>query len=145
MLPSFHDDYLIGYEVDCEGRQIKLFIKPPAWAAEQAGVSTVVFTGVEGYSFENDAFGNIIFALEAVTMAGFVCEYRGELAESYRMSGAPGTWAADLDSAPRILLERGIQAFVLSSSYGLTGWVLARSAVVVPRNVSSQPRGELAG
>ncbi|MCU1273345.1 MAG: hypothetical protein JWO48_776 [Bryobacterales bacterium] len=68
MLPLFHDDYLVGYEVDCEGRQIKLHIKPAASVAEPAGVSTVVFTGVEGYNFENDAFGNIIFALEAVTL-----------------------------------------------------------------------------
>jgi len=65
-------------------------------------------------------------------MAAFVSEYRGELAESYRMSGAPGTWASDLDAAPRVLSEQGVQAFVLSSSYGLSGWVLARTAFVVP-------------
>ena len=69
-------------------------------------------------------------------MDEFVCEYRGELAESYRMSGAPGTWAADLDSAPRVLLEQGVQAFVLSSSYGLSGWVLATSAFAVPANTA---------
>ena len=136
MLPSFHDDYLVGYEVNCVGRQIKLYIKPPAWAAERAGVSTVVFTGVEGYSFENDAFGNIIFALEAVTMAAFVSENRGELAESYRISGAPGKWASDIDAAPRVLSELGVQAYVLSSSRGLSGWVLATSAFAVPANTA---------
>src|SRR5438105_3269668 len=109
MLPSFHDDYLVGYEVDCEGRQVKLHIKPAASVADHAGMRTVVFTGVEGYDFENDAFGNIIFDLEAVTTAVFVSEYRSELAESYRMSGAPGTWASDLDAAPRVLSEQGIQ------------------------------------
>lgn len=133
MLPSFHDDYLVAYEVDCEARQIKLHIKPAPSAAEQAG-STVLFTGVEGYHFENDAFGNIIFDLETVTAAGFVSQYRGKLAESFRMSGAPGAWASDLDAAPRVLSEQGIQAFVLSSSYGLSGWVLAREAFVVARN-----------
>jgi len=111
-------------------------IKPPASAAERAGVSTVVFIGVEGYSFQNDTFGNIIFALEAVTMAAFVSEYRGELAESYRMSGAPGTWASDLDAAPRVLSELGVQAYVLSSSHGLSGWVLATSAFAVPANTA---------
>jgi len=134
MLPSFHDDYVVGYEVDCEGRQIKLHIKPAASLAKQPGVSTVVFTGVEGYNFENDAFGNIILDLEAVTTTGFVSQYRDELAESFRISGAPGAWASDLDAAPRVLSEQGIQAFVLSSSYGLSGWVLAREAFVVPRN-----------
>ena len=133
VLPSFHDDYLVGYEVDCEGRQIKLHIKPAPWMAKQAGVSTVVFTGVDGYHFENDAFGNIIFDLEAVTIAGFVSEYRDELAKSRRYSGV-GTWASDLDAAPRVLSEQGIQAYVLSSSLGLSGWVLAREAFVEPRS-----------
>ena len=137
MLPSFHDDYVVGYEVDCDGRQVKLHIKPAASVANQAGVSTVVFTGVEGYNFENDAFGNIILDLETVTTTGFVSEHRDELAESFRISGAPGTWASDLDAAPRVLSEQGIQAFVLSSSYGLSGWVLARQAFVVPRNHQS--------
>jgi hypothetical protein len=87
MLPSFHDDYLAGYEVDCEAREIKLHIKPGASAAQQAGRSTVVFTGVESYNFQNDAFGNIIFDLETVALPGFVSEYRAELAESFRMCG----------------------------------------------------------
>jgi len=134
MLPSFHDDYVVGYEVDCEGRQIKLHIKPADSVAKQAGVSTVVFTGVEGYNLENDAFGNIILDLEIVTTTDFVSEHRDELAESFRISGAPGTWASDLDDAPRVLSEQGIHAFVLSSSYGLSGWVLATGAFVVPPN-----------
>ena len=86
-----------------------------------------------GYHFENDAFGNIIFDLEAVTIAGFVSEYRDELAKSRRYGGV-GTWASDLAAAPRVLSEQGIQAYVLSSSLGLSGWVLAREAFVEPRS-----------
>jgi hypothetical protein len=133
MLPSFHDDYLVGYEVDCEAREIKLHIKPATWATQQNG-STVLFNGVEAYHFENDAFGNIIFDLEVVATATFVSEYRGELAESFRMCGAPSTWVSDPDEASRLLSEKGIQAFVLLSSLGLSGWVLAKEASVVPRN-----------
>jgi len=141
MLPSFHDDYIVGYEVDCEVRQIKLHIKSASSVANQAGVSTVVFTGVEGYNLENDAFGNIVLDLETVTTTAFVSQHRDELAESFRISGAPGTWASDLDAAPRVLSEQGLQAFVLSSSYGLSGWVLAREALVAPRDavVASAP------
>lgn len=138
MLPSFHDDYLVGYEVDCEGRRIKLHIRPAASVAAQADVSTVVFTGVEGYNFENDAFGNIILDLEVVPAARFVSRRRGELAEAFRVSGAPGTWASDLDAAQRLLSERGVQAFVLSSSFGLSGWVLAREAFVDRRGSSRE-------
>lgn len=135
MLPSFHDDYVAGYEVDCDGRQIKLHIRPGVSDAKQARVTTVVFTGVEGYHFENDAFGNIILDLVAVPMTWFISQYRDELAESSRY-GALGAWASDLEAAPRVLTEQGIQTFVLSSSYGLSGWVLAREAFVVPRNAA---------
>jgi hypothetical protein len=41
------------------------------------------------------------------------------------MVGAP-PWAADLASAAELLAEKGTQGFVLSSSYGLSGWILAR-------------------
>src|SRR5580692_7821016 len=114
MLPSFHDNHLVGYDVDCGAREIKLHLKPATWATEQGG-STVLFTGVEAYHFENDAFGNIVFDLEVVATAAFVSEYRGELAESHRMCGAPRTWVSDPDEASRLLSEKGIQAFVLSS------------------------------
>lgn len=133
MLPSFHDDYLVSYEVDCKGRQIKMHIKSAATVAEEAVVSTVVFTGVDGYHFEDDAFGNIIFDLEEVPTAGFVSEYRDELAESHRY-GALGIWASNLETAPRVLSEQGIQAYVLTPSLGLAGWVLAKEAFVEPRS-----------
>ena len=75
MLPSFHDDYVVRYEVDCEGREIRLHIKSAASVANQAGVSTVVFTGVEGYNLDNDAFGNIVLDLETVTTTAFVSQH----------------------------------------------------------------------
>jgi hypothetical protein len=42
------------------------------------------------------------------------------------MAGAPGPWAESLETASTYLLEQKIQAFDLSSSLGLSGWVLAR-------------------
>jgi len=131
MLPSFHDGRIVGYEVECEVRRIRLQIRPAVADAEPASVRTVVFTGVEGYHFRNDTFGNIVLYLEAVTLTRFLSHYWDELAESYRTSGAPGAWASDIETAPRFLSERGLQAFVLSSSYGLSGWVLAREASVI--------------
>ena len=130
MLPSFHDDCLVGYEVDCEGRKIILHVKH--WDTLETGRRTVIFTGVEGYHFQNDAFGNIILHLEVVPATQFVSDYQAELAESFRMSGALGEWASDPAAAPRVLSERGVQAFVLSSSYGLSGWVLAKDASIEP-------------
>ncbi len=136
MLPSFHDDFLVSYEVNCETRQIKIRAKRdpriPAVSGERRTSRTIVFNGVEGYQFENDNFGNIIFSLEAVSIEQILAGYGSQIAESYRMAGAPNSWAADLSSAPQVLAAKGVQGFVLSSSYGLSGWVLAKEALVEP-------------
>ena len=132
MLPSLHDNFLTSYEVNCETRQIKLHAKPdprdPAKSEQQP--RTIVFDGVEGYQFENDAFGNIIFSLEAVSIERVFADYGPRIVESYRPAGAPGPWADDLASATQLLKEKGVQGYVISSSYGLSGWILARSAQV---------------
>jgi hypothetical protein len=133
MLPSLHDDFLVSYEVSCETRQIKVRAKrdprrPPARNEERTD-HVIVFNGVEGYQFENDAFGNIIFSLELIPVAQLLATSGARIAESFRMVGAP-PWAADLASAAELLAEKGTQGFVLSSSYGLSGWILAREAFV---------------
>jgi len=133
MPPSLHDHFLVSYAVNCETRQITLHAKRdpriPARTEERTN-HTVVFNGVEGYQFENDNFGNIIFSLEAVPIERILVMYGSQIAESYRMAGAPNSWAADLTCAPQVLAAKGTQGFILSSSYGLSGWILAREILV---------------
>ena len=131
-VPSLHDNFLASYEVNCEARQIKLHAKvdPRDPAKREQQPRTIVFNGVEGYQFENDAFGNIIYSLAAVSIEQVLADYGSGIAESYRMAGAPGPWAADLASATQVLAAKGVKGFVLSSSYGLSGWVLAKEAIV---------------
>src|SRR5437773_1340532 len=108
MLPSLHDDFLVSYEVNCETRQIKIRAKrdPRILAVNDEPTSrTIIFNGVEGYQFENDNFGNIIFSLEAVSVEQILAGYGSQIAESYRMAGAP-EWAADLASAPQVLAAK---------------------------------------
>ena len=93
--------------------------------------TNVVFTGVQGYHFQNDAFGNIIFGVENVPVEWFLKEYGVEILELNRMAGSPGEWVKNLDSAPAFLNEEGIKPFVLSSSLGLSGWVLATEISIV--------------
>jgi len=131
-LPSLHDNFLVSYEVDCEARRIKLRARRDERVEANRGlpVRTIVFAGVEGYQFENDAFGNIIFSLECVPIEHLLGAYGSRIAESYRLAGAPGPWAANLASAAQSLKAKRIQAFELSSSYGISGWILAKEAVV---------------
>lgn len=128
MLRSFHDGNLVAYDVDCEERRIKLIIRPEAEQVRQS----VIFTGVQAYHFQHDAFGNIIYALEEVSVGAILADQGEQIAETYRMTGAPGVWAEDLASAAQVLAAQGIRGFVLSASLGLSGWILASQVEVAP-------------
>jgi hypothetical protein len=132
MLPSLHDNFLVAYEVNCEARQIKLHAKrdPRVPGNEGQPTRVIVFNGVEAYRFENDAFGNIVFSLEVTPVETLLSQHGLQIAESYRLAGAPGPWAADMVAAPGVLAAKGVQGFILSSSYGLSGWILAKEALV---------------
>lgn len=141
MLPSLHDYYLASYEVNCEARVIKLHARHPDFA-EGRGVHTITiaFSGIEGYHFKNDAFGNIVFSLRTVSVEELLLDYRSEITESYRIAGAPGPRAADLVTACELLAAKGVKGFVIASSFGLSGWVLAKEASVSP---TERPRPEM--
>jgi hypothetical protein len=124
-MSSIHDNLLISYEVHCEKRTIALRTEYRE-ENKPTEFTNVVFCGVQGYHFENDAFGNVIFGVESVPEEWFIKEYGTELSELQRMSGSPGPWAKDLASAPDYMREQGIKAFILSSSLGLSGWILAK-------------------
>lgn len=128
-LPSLHDHFLVSYEVHCEARQIKLRCRRATDGAERQ-LREIVFMGVEAYQFENDAFGNIISSLKAVPVEELISMHGKQITESYQLSGAPGPWAADLVAAAKALSARGVQGFILSASYGLSGWVIASAGVV---------------
>jgi len=131
MALSVHDNLLVSYEVRCDARTILLRTEHRAKNAPTEFVN-VIFKGVQGYRFENDAFGNIILDVETVTIDQFLKVHGTEISESYRSAGAPGPWAANLETASDHLLEQGIHGFILYSSYGLSGWVLASEIVIFP-------------
>jgi hypothetical protein len=127
MLPSLHDNHLVSYEVNCEARQIRLVVRR-ASGEKTGNTRTIVFDGVEAYDFQNDAFGNIIFSLVEVSAQQLLSQFGSQIAESFRLAGAPGPWAGDIASAAEVLVAKGVRGYVLSSSYGLSGWVLATEA-----------------
>lgn len=130
MARSVHDNRLVSYEVQCEARSITLRTEYRE-QNQPTEFTNVIFEGVQGYSFQNDAFGNIIFDVESVSVETLLTHFGAEIAESHRTGGSPGPWAANLASAPEYLSKSGIKGFFLSSSYGLSGWVLAKEMSVM--------------
>ena len=105
MALSVHDNNLISYEVQSEARTIMLRTEY-RMKNEPTEFTNVIFKGVQGYCFDNDAFGNIIFGLETVTVEKLLAEYGTKISESYRMAGSPGPWAANLETVSRLLREQ---------------------------------------
>jgi hypothetical protein len=140
LLPSFHDFSLVGYAVDCGARQVVLRLQP----ASSTKTHVVIFSGVQGYVFENDAFGNLVFELQAVSPTELIVEESVRINEMFRQSGAPGPWAADLPAASARFTEQGLFGYVLSSSYGMSGWVLAQSAEHVVQHIIPSDLARLA-
>jgi hypothetical protein len=54
---------------------------------EPTEFTNVVFKGVQGYHFENDAFGNVISGLEPIPLEQFLTENGAEIPESWHGSG----------------------------------------------------------
>ncbi len=121
MPASLRDNVLVSYQVQSEERGIVL--QTERRDVEPVEVTRVVFTGVEGYHFRGDTFGSILSDVLTVPMEEILAEHGAEIAE------------------PDVLRGRGVQGFVLSSSHGMTGWVLARSAAIVaePRPLAPPP------
>jgi hypothetical protein len=129
-MQSLHDYYLVSYEVKCEKREITLSFRKPN-STEGDITHHVIFEVVQGYLLKHDAFGNIVSSLHVVPLDKFLSDHWTEISGSYRQSGAPGPWAQELPSGHRLLSEQGVKAFILASSYGLNGWILAREAQVI--------------
>jgi len=136
---SVHDNYISSYEVNCAGREITLrteFNHPE----KPTEYTNVIFRGVEGYQFLHDAFGNIILGIDELSVEKLLETYKTSIADAYRTSGAPGTWAKDLISAPSVLNAQGVKAFELTASFGMWGWILAKEVEYVAQPL---PRADI--
>jgi len=121
---SVHDNRVISYEVDGENRRIVLHTR--FGAREPFECTDLVFEGVLAYHLENDNFGNILFGVEEVSVPGLVAG-NAQLFEEGSQYAWPGPWNDSPESSVQYLESRAARAFEISSSYGLSGWVVAAS------------------
>lgn len=125
---SVHDNALNSYCVNAERAEITLHTSYAHQNRQE--YSDVVFSGVVAYNFERDSFGTIIFDIDETTVESIYTDER-ERFESGRKYCWPGTWNKSDDSVLTYLLENEIKGYWLSSSFGMVGWVLAKSMKIV--------------
>jgi hypothetical protein len=128
--PSIHDSLLTAYEVDGRARTIVMHTEPHRGGGE--AFVDVRFEGVEAYAFENDLLQNIVFDIaeaDAAEYASIVSTITG----AGGRHGFPREWDSRNETVEQFLARQKLTLFVLSASYGMTGWVAATSMTRVVR------------
>jgi hypothetical protein len=120
---SVHDNHLVAYSVLAKERQIRF--QTEFRDREPREFTEVVFDGVLAYDFENDLFGTIIFDILEVDLANFLEDHAAAFENGWR-NGWPRGWEPQKESISAYMTRLEMKTFVLSSSYGMHGWIIAR-------------------
>ena len=126
---SIHDNRIVGYDVDGERRRIVLHTESDRREAKER--TDIVFEGVVAYLFENDNFGNILFGVEELPLEDFIAGNE-QLFQTGVAFAWPGPWNLSPQASLSHMQAAHVRAFEISSSYGLSGWVVARSLSIQP-------------
>ncbi len=121
---SIHDSILVSYTVTSQKREIVMQVQPEG---DDQKLIEVTFGGVCAYQFNNDAFGTILYGIDEVDPVDVIKENFEQIQKGRIQSGWMGEWAADLESARAYFKREMIRGYEISSSVGLSGWVLSRS------------------
>ena len=121
---SVHDNFLLSYTIDARSAEIVL---RTAYLDGEANERTdVIFSGVVAYDFRGDNFQTIIFDISRFEL-GLLQKHDRERFERLRQLGWPGLNFGSAQEMIEAMREAGVGCFEIHSSFGLDGWVWARS------------------
>jgi len=118
-----HDSEIISYVVDLKGRKIKIHMEQHASTLVKN--IDIIFSDVLAHSFNNELSGSIIFDIDKYDITKFMEDNRG-LLEKQKNYCWPMYYDTTKELANKLLQEQYCY-YVISSSYGLSGWILAKS------------------
>jgi len=121
---SVHDNVLVSYEVLAGRREIHLHTQSPGTKPQH---TDIIFRGVEGYFFYHDNLETIIFDVVEISVDRILEDDRERFEDGWRFHW-PGRWNTESAAGRKeYLMKRQVRGFDISSSYGMTGWILAKS------------------
>ena len=131
---SWHDYHLTGYSVDGSNQKFTLSVLWPYEAEADIKRASVVFSGVECHCLEHDLGTNVILDVGEWPLRDFFAAWSDRF-EAECKWGWPKFWRPDplarqttvqaAEQALAVLRRKNVKCFELSSSYGLSGWILA--------------------
>jgi hypothetical protein len=125
-----HDNLVLRYTVDRVSRTLRIETSSGDPSAEY---TDVLFHDVMAYVLENDSLelGTILDGIEKRPGTDAL-KWSPEAFESGRAFAWPGWWNESADKAKEHIESSGMHAFEISSSIGLSGWVLASKMDLLP-------------
>lgn len=124
---NIQDNQVFKYTVDFEKRELVLNTR-----SEAKVLTDIVFSNVAAYLFEDTIMGCTILDLEEWPVEDFI-DYLGQ---DYLSNHQKYDWPfeyKDLDDLKRKIATKGITIYNLASSYGMSGFVLAKSVKYVSK------------
>ena len=128
--PSVHDNQIIAYSVLAKEKRI--VIQTEFSGRVPYELTDIIFEDVLAYHFENDLFGTIIFDVQEIDLPALLKEHATMFEAGWRY-GWPRGWEKDKEEIEAFVRRLKMRAFELSSSYGMTGWVIANSMMKMPK------------
>lgn len=125
-----HDGVVTSYHVDSEHRTI--LIHTHRREANPPDQVAIEFSGVSAYHFEGDTLGTVLFDVTECTVEDIRDEYRELFVRL-----APYGWP------PVVAGQANRKAYLVSSSYGMHGFVFAESMRLVPTSLANSRKKRL--
>ena len=129
MFPGVHDSLLVAYSVDSSIGEIFLSVEPQYDSAPAP--FTIHFSGAAAHSFETPHLPAILYGITQISAAELIRSEWPAIERGYKLGGWPGPWASSLAAALAFLEASDLNGFQIESSFGLSGWILAKSAKIV--------------
>lgn len=125
-MSKIHDNEIISYEVDLKNQKIIIHTENPY--SELIKNADIIFSDVLAHFFKTELSGSIIFDIDKYDIIQFLKD-NSDLLKTEKNYGWPIDYNTIEELTERLLKDQ-YSYYVISSSYGLNGWVLAKSYVI---------------
>ena len=127
---SIHDNQITGYTVNCQERTIVFHTTFKDHPPEEN--TDVTFEGVEAYQIVGDNMHSIILSIDEVSIPQIFQDYAADFKEGIKYAW-PGSWNTSPSACQEHLEKSHCKGWLISTSYGMGGFIMARGMEFVSR------------
>lgn len=121
---SIHDNIVTAYTVSCETREIVLHTE---FRDQEPNEKTdVTFRGVEAYHIIGDNMESVLTDVNECSIDRILVEFSSEFEDGVKYAW-PGPWNESRKACREYLEKHECKAWIIYSSYGMGGFVIAKS------------------